>query len=512
MQPPDEQDDHRLYEVLTKSLNIPDNNTLNLQERSHGSSARRDSVLQNSCSQVNSSHQVHQNHHHEQLPGSNDSLAEVDRRNLAPAQNLHTNFLRNVPHHTYTLPAGGSVNATMAEIIALFPAWHQNRDLAIRFMNNGIDSAVHFAILSTHRDPSLISPMQPSRMRAQISIQYQKIMRSTDPFWNKLGHRAPDGWNSKLIQINSFKPDAANKPDFTPPPPMMFKELAVGLKKLPGGDDAADLTRALEYAMQNHRQDSHGNVVQFMFPDDLQAILDHIGRTNVTEAHSDPAVIRRYAWSRLRKTSAAGRALQAKEEKASEVPGKVSSQTGHVLMLPEQQLEWIHYTYPQPDQALQEPSPYSINLAHSNGSHPSPSRANLGGMLMTPDPPFTHQHLELGYTHHENEAIGPNSGLGPQPRRQLEQDATAAIDPQLLGVGPPNPNLPSGPGEYFGLPEIPDICRVPDLEPEGEEYQNQQQLWAEDMANWTVEEMEALIAAHQDINFSFDAPSPDHQE
>ncbi|KAF1850601.1 uncharacterized protein K460DRAFT_273239, partial [Cucurbitaria berberidis CBS 394.84] len=222
-------------------------------------------------------------------------------------------LLRDFALHDYVLPTGGPINATMTEIIVLLPNWFRNRDIAVRFQNNGINGGIHFAIFKEHHDLALVTATECERARDRITDQYRRTMRLVAPTWTKATQKAPNGWNENDMVINNFLPDAARQPEYITPASVPFKSLAVGLKKLPSGTDAGDLTRALDFAMKNQNFDKHSQGVDFMFPDDLQLILDHIGRTKITSEHTDPHTVRQY--SDLLKQTAGAKAAKVVDER-----------------------------------------------------------------------------------------------------------------------------------------------------------------------------------------------------
>ncbi|KAF2127530.1 hypothetical protein P153DRAFT_432654 [Dothidotthia symphoricarpi CBS 119687] len=212
-----------------------------------------------------------------------------------PRRESFVSFLRDFPSHNYILPTGAPLNFTMVEIIAILPSWFKNTSLATRFLNNNITASIHLAILQEHRDLGITTEHERARAREGIADAYRKTMRSVDPEWTKARHRIPKEWNNGVMNVNTFVPDVVHETWYQAPPPIAFKALCNGLKKLPQGADAGDLTRALEYALCNTKFDQFQQPHELLFPDDLQMILGYIGRTDVTMEHTDRCVVRRYA-------------------------------------------------------------------------------------------------------------------------------------------------------------------------------------------------------------------------
>jgi len=208
--------------------------------------------------------------------------------------NPRAKFLLDLPVHNYVLPPGGPLNFTVVEIISILPNWFRSRDLATRFQNNGISAGVHFLILHEHRQLDLATDTACDRARDHISDAYRKAMRLIDPTWTKHGHRASLDFVVTSLRVNNVCLEDLQDSNLNVPAPIAFKDLATGMKKLPQGYDAGDLTRALEFAMNNQRDDGCGNQVEFIFPDDLHEILDRVGRAQVSIEHTDPYILARY--------------------------------------------------------------------------------------------------------------------------------------------------------------------------------------------------------------------------
>ncbi len=262
------------------------------------------------------------------------------------APKLRGHLFHDIPQHDFILPSGSPINATVAEIIAIFPNWFKNVDIALRFHNNGITSTIHFAIFEEYRDLGAATSMDCERARDYITDQYRKTMRKVIEKWTKASHQTPKDWDRYATQINNFLPDVARQPNFVAPAPILFTDLAKGLKKLPQGDDAGDLTRALEYALQNKARDDDGNPVTLLFPTHLQAILDFVGRTTITKARCDPEIIARYA-KRVRDA-----AFVKREEKRKVEENLAAAQEKAGVWTPKKQPIRLQPTIAQPVQQV----------------------------------------------------------------------------------------------------------------------------------------------------------------
>ncbi|KAJ4350861.1 hypothetical protein N0V95_004360 [Ascochyta clinopodiicola] len=212
------------------------------------------------------------------------------RRTLsgAPAQehpNAYTIFLRDLPAHCYILPSV-PLNFTLVELIVLLPNWFKNKAVAARFMNNNLTAAVHFMILEEHRHLQFDTEKDREKARKTIADEYRRTMRKMFPSWTKAGHTIPPGWVPNSLVMDGFVPDDVQMHGYRRPSSIPFRDLAMGVKKVPEGNDAGDLTCALQFALQRPEV--------YMFPEDLPVILDYIGLSKITTAHTDMVIVRRY--------------------------------------------------------------------------------------------------------------------------------------------------------------------------------------------------------------------------
>jgi hypothetical protein len=203
--------------------------------------------------------------------------------------------------------------------------------MAARFCNNGMKPPIHREILRAHRvfdeangedfRRNNIFNRYRSAMRgpgeeagrhrfeswqARFRDAHKKGEKFDEPmpenklewYWERNKHVAPPGWNNEDMSVNNYLPDRLWLPGRRStyiPTPVPFKALTTDVAIFPRGYDAADLTRAVTYAINNPPA-GHGSV-EWMFPTDWQKILGIIGRTQITPDHVDDKCIKR--WERL---------------------------------------------------------------------------------------------------------------------------------------------------------------------------------------------------------------------
>lgn len=96
-----------------------------------------------------------------------------------------------------------------------------------------------------------------------------------------------DMWDEKKLDVSGFQvPGQLVKGRWARNVP--FKSLAVEVKRMPEGDDALDLTRMVQYCVQNPDE-------QWMYPKDYEELLDLIGGPiQTTDRHADRAAFERW--------------------------------------------------------------------------------------------------------------------------------------------------------------------------------------------------------------------------
>jgi hypothetical protein len=232
------------------------------------------------------------------------------------------------------------LNFTAVEIITFLPTLFYNSSIARRFVNNGMDNPTHAEIIARHRvltvDVSIIAKQYLHALRPVGSCSMTGEQGKT--LWSRKTQKIPDGWDARNISMNAFVPDRIAIAGVHAPAPasVPFRILSEGVKKMPTGNDAADLTRAIEFANGDQAKESFPGR-NLMFPDDLTNILTNIGHTSITEQHRDRAVVGRYRKlyketlsskkNAIGKSKGTDRAKGSKswQDAVNSVPGEMSS-------------------------------------------------------------------------------------------------------------------------------------------------------------------------------------------
>jgi hypothetical protein len=144
------------------------------------------------------------------MPDQNILLNQLAPK-AKPRAPIAKKLLDNIPKHEYVLPNGGTINATVTEIIAILPHWYCNLNILARFLNNGMNASVHLAILNEYRHLNVPVVGDRRRVQERLSDAYRKTMRKVIPGWTQAKHQAPVGWNQANVSIAGHVPEAARE-------------------------------------------------------------------------------------------------------------------------------------------------------------------------------------------------------------------------------------------------------------------------------------------------------------
>ncbi|OCK77629.1 hypothetical protein K432DRAFT_395454 [Lepidopterella palustris CBS 459.81] len=228
--------------------------------------------------------------------------------NVAGNSSRPYDFVKNAPDRDFKFHA---INCTAVELLVFLPKAHLNYAVAERLMNNGMTYHLHQFITTRHRNhPSrLATTAEMTLEEAQecyntntILKGYQGAMRggpargqSSHPKWTFSSHQKPDlddpsnSWDPLNINLGGYQPSRDTHPPAKrqrAPNSIPMEDLMKDVKRLPEGDDRAELTAAVLYAVDHPDQ--------YRYPDDLLEVAAKAGLVEVTAEHSDAACIRRW--------------------------------------------------------------------------------------------------------------------------------------------------------------------------------------------------------------------------
>ncbi|KAF2450989.1 hypothetical protein P171DRAFT_480037 [Karstenula rhodostoma CBS 690.94] len=271
-----------------------------------------------------------------------------------------------------------ALNFTAVEIITFLPMLHCNSTIARRFVNNGLENPIHAEINDIHR--------VASQTVATIAKGYQDALRPSNwrqmtkkeikTLWTRRNQTKPADWDEKNISMNAFVPDRIIKEGVRAPAPtsVPFRMLTQGVRKIPTGNDAADLTRSIEFATSDQAKKTFPGR-DLMFPDDLIDILRTIGPTLITQQHRDKSIVMRY-----RKLYKAKKALRKGVQ--AEKDGRGESSGDRTRPGSRQDTDW---SIPSESSSPLPKSPPQGTPRMSKTSHSSVSRSPHNASQLTQD-------------------------------------------------------------------------------------------------------------------------------
>ena len=199
-------------------------------------------------------------------------------------------FGAGCPSWNLAFPTG---NLTAVEILAYLPHWLKSIDVIDRFLTHGAKSSHIAAIINEFRilpsgyqlrPNSILVMMQYSMRRAgyedwSVTTHSEYPQQIARPEWNLdvTGFRTPRLTHPKGIKSPTPQKVKRNQEV----DPVEFRDLARYVKVHPCGDDALDLARCVQYAL-DHENES------WLFPKDFSLLVAHLGGpAPVTHAQLD---------------------------------------------------------------------------------------------------------------------------------------------------------------------------------------------------------------------------------
>jgi hypothetical protein len=200
---------------------------------------------------------------------------------VAPRNKLYDAPSMNVP-----FPTG---NMTAAEVAAFLPHWMKSWDVIERFAHNGGTKQILARMVNTLRT------MPRGLLPANTILKFmQNAMRRRpgNSTWTMGGEPIPVSHDPNSLSVTGYRVPRdtypGRGPTETEPGNYQFKDLATGVKHFPVNDDALDLTRLIQYHVNNPSE-------IWNFPRDYANLIRHIGGpTSVIPANTDSAVFARW--------------------------------------------------------------------------------------------------------------------------------------------------------------------------------------------------------------------------
>lgn len=197
------------------------------------------------------------------------------------AYRARSGFGDNAP--SKALPFPERANLTAAELLAFFPNSIARADVIYRMISNGGTRKSIHAIINTHRNLEV-----EWSANCCGAAMYKTMQKAGYSMWtikkHDLWHASRKAsWDSNALDVGGLRivPDV-------PAQSVSFRSLAADVRTMPEGDDALDLTRMVQYCVQNSEDG-------WVYPKNYEELLDLLGGpAEVREENTDGAVFRRW--------------------------------------------------------------------------------------------------------------------------------------------------------------------------------------------------------------------------
>ncbi|KAF2870524.1 hypothetical protein BDV95DRAFT_496123, partial [Massariosphaeria phaeospora] len=203
------------------------------------------------------------------------------------------NKLLGAPSMNLDFPKG---NIGAAEIVAFLPLWLKSWDVTERLANNGASASTLATLVNRFRElPN--GPINSNSVNVMIREAVGKRAKTDDSWvdWSFGRHTTPVDWDRTSVSVADFRTPRVTHPTQLSelPRAVLFKDLAQGVKKMPSGHDALDLTKCVQYHLAHPDE-------QWYFPNDFDRLVQHLGTTLVKPEHYDQAVFARWTTARTK--------------------------------------------------------------------------------------------------------------------------------------------------------------------------------------------------------------------
>ncbi|KAH6629565.1 hypothetical protein C7974DRAFT_424587 [Boeremia exigua] len=194
---------------------------------------------------------------------------------------VRASFHETAPPNTIPFPK--QANMTVAEILAFFPNCINCADVIYRMISNGGSRKAIHAIINAHRDLEAewsINCCGEAMYKTMEKAGYAQWTVKKHNNWHESRKASWDGSRLDVGVLRTFPGGPAGT--------VSFRKLAESVRTMPEGDDALDLTRMVQYCVQN---DEDG----WRYPNDYEELLELLGGPKqVREANTDRAVFSRW--------------------------------------------------------------------------------------------------------------------------------------------------------------------------------------------------------------------------
>lgn len=183
-----------------------------------------------------------------------------------------------------TIPFPKQANMTVPEILAFLPNSINCADVIYRMVSNGGTRKTIHAIINTYRNFEAewsANCCGETMYRIMDKAGYTDWTITKHDLW----HNSQRGiWDANCLDVGKLRTVSVGGAAEL----VSFRSLANNVRTMPEGDDALDLTRMVQYCVQNAEDG-------WRYPKDYEELLDLLGGpAEVREPNTDGAVLRRW--------------------------------------------------------------------------------------------------------------------------------------------------------------------------------------------------------------------------
>jgi hypothetical protein len=186
-------------------------------------------------------------------------------------------------------------NILITELAAFLPHSVKSWDVVDRTCGNGLAPAIYAKLMNQfrdmHRGPIAANSVYrmfkaPMTKRAEVDPGHKPSWAHWTTGDHHKYHNAAH-FDPSSVSVAGFRTPANGK-DVSTHAPVLFRDLAIGVKVFPSGDDALDLTPAVQYCVEHPTEN-------WMYPTHYTQLIKRLGGPNtVKPAMQDAALIKRW--------------------------------------------------------------------------------------------------------------------------------------------------------------------------------------------------------------------------
>ncbi|KAF1361411.1 hypothetical protein EJ07DRAFT_111500 [Lizonia empirigonia] len=175
---------------------------------------------------------------------------------------LRSGFGDNAPPGNMPFPK--KANLTAVELLAFFPNTIYRADVIYRLISNGGTRRSIWAIVNTHRDLESewsANCCGEAMYKTMQKVGYTEWTIKKHDLWHESRKAS---WESNSLDVGNLQTQGI------PAKSVPFRNLAEDVRTMPEGNDALDLTRMVQYCVQNSEDG-------WTYPEDYEELLDLLG-------------------------------------------------------------------------------------------------------------------------------------------------------------------------------------------------------------------------------------------